>query len=84
MQGGARFSGPAIGVIAVLVLAAALGWWRAIDTGGELERERQAMRAELGQAEVELVARKRAADDSWVRVAKAKQALEDLRQLVAQ
>ena len=31
-----------------------------------------------------LAARKREADDSWNRFAKAKQALEDLRQLVSQ
>lgn len=44
----------------------------------------QAIKAELGQADVELVARQRAADESWARVAKARQALNDLRQLVSQ
>ena len=39
---------------------------------------------ELGQLDVELADRKRAVDDSWDRVAKAKQALEDIRQLVSQ
>jgi chromosome segregation ATPase len=43
-----------------------------------------AMKLQLGQADVELAARQREADDSLNRFAKAKQALEDLRLLVAQ
>ena len=42
------------------------------------------MKGELGQVDVELAARQREVDDSWNRVAKAKQALEELRQLVSQ
>ena len=44
----------------------------------------QAMRAELGKLDVDVAARQRAIDESWSRVAKAKQALEEIRQLVSQ
>ena len=44
----------------------------------------QAANAQLYQIDVEFNAKRRAADDSWARVGKAKQALDDLRQLVSQ
>ena len=42
------------------------------------------MKSELGQVDVELAARQRAIDESFGRVAKAKAALDEIRQLISQ
>jgi peptidoglycan hydrolase CwlO-like protein len=49
-----------------------------------LEPRLQAMKAELAKIDVEVADRQRAIDSSWSKVAKAKQALEEIRQLVSQ
>ena len=49
-----------------------------------VEPELSEMKSELGQVDVELAARQRAIDDSFGRVAKAKAALDEIRQLVSQ
>ena len=50
----------------------------------EVEPRLTAMKGELGQVDVQLAERQRAIDDSYGRVAKAKAALDEIRQLVSQ
>lgn len=84
MEPATRSSPIAYAALAIVALLAVVGWWRAIDQGGELEELRAASAvtaADLNGRIVELNAMKGAGDDEWVRVGRAKQAL---RQLVSQ